>query len=263
MTSAPGWYPDPRQPGFVRWWDGVSWTGHVTAGGPGQGTPPGSYGAQPGSYGSTQTAFGTPTPSAWVAPSSAGQWGGAPSVYYAPGKKRGKGFWWSLGIIGTVVVLAGGGLVGLVIVDAVRLVQGPERAADRYLDDLTSGDFTDAYARLCAVDTTTVSLSRFRAAKALRHPLSYRITGSAVKDSNGVKTATVEFDETTTESSDSAQSLLTLEHSADGWKICHRGQSAAVWAPVTNTTQQTGPTLPADLTLPAQPSGPAGLVLSD
>jgi hypothetical protein len=26
---APGWHPDPAQPGTLRWWDGVRWTEHV------------------------------------------------------------------------------------------------------------------------------------------------------------------------------------------------------------------------------------------
>jgi uncharacterized protein DUF2510 len=30
MTApAPGWYQDPAGTGASRWWDGVSWTGHV------------------------------------------------------------------------------------------------------------------------------------------------------------------------------------------------------------------------------------------
>ncbi|MFJ5954557.1 DUF2510 domain-containing protein [Paenarthrobacter sp. NPDC092416] len=28
-TTAPGWYADPVDPRYFRWWDGVAWTGHV------------------------------------------------------------------------------------------------------------------------------------------------------------------------------------------------------------------------------------------
>jgi hypothetical protein len=30
LAGPPGWYPDPAAPGFVRYWDGSSWTPHVT-----------------------------------------------------------------------------------------------------------------------------------------------------------------------------------------------------------------------------------------
>jgi uncharacterized RDD family membrane protein YckC len=34
MTAAPGWYPDPRAAGVLRYFDGVRWTDHVAAAAP-------------------------------------------------------------------------------------------------------------------------------------------------------------------------------------------------------------------------------------
>ncbi|MFK0002117.1 DUF2510 domain-containing protein [Paenarthrobacter sp. NPDC090522] len=28
-TAAPGWYADPADPRYNRWWDGSAWTAHV------------------------------------------------------------------------------------------------------------------------------------------------------------------------------------------------------------------------------------------
>ncbi|WP_019135296.1 DUF2510 domain-containing protein [Cellulomonas massiliensis] len=42
----PGWYPDPQQPGWQRWFDGERWTPHVQPAPPGA-LPAAPYGAGP------------------------------------------------------------------------------------------------------------------------------------------------------------------------------------------------------------------------
>jgi hypothetical protein len=259
MSTPPGWYPDPQQPGFVRWWDGVRWTPHANPAGAGQQQPPAWYGAQPAAWTGQPATYGASAAPAWVTPSNAGQWGAAPTVYYAPGKKRGKRWWWAFGIVASVVILGIGGGLGWLFVNAIRQVQAPENAASAYLSDLRSGRYGAAYARLCSVDTAQVSAARFALAKAARHPVSYRIYAAEVTTSDGIKTATVHFDETSSTGQGSSSSQLTLEHTSTGWYICHRGIPASAWAGVPDPAQ-TGPTLPAAL---HRPHGATGLVLSD
>jgi hypothetical protein len=259
MSTPPGWYPDPQQPGFLRWWDGGQWTAHAQPGQQSQagwyGTQPAAWAGQPGGYGAPHQAPAT----TWVAPSNAGQWGAAPAVYFAPGKKRGKRWWWTFGILASIVVLAGGGFVGLVIVEAINQIQAPQHAADNYLGDLRAGQYASAYARLCAVDTAQVSLTRFSTSKAAQHPVSYHIVSTDVTTANGIRTATVTFDETTSTGQDRPGSTLRLEHSASGWYVCHRGADPSTWAGVPSATE-TGPTLPAAF---GTRNGATGLVLSD
>lgn len=253
MSTPPGWYPDSQQPGFVRWWDGVRWTEHAN---PVSQSQPGWYGAQPTAWAGQPATYGAPPAPGWVTPSTPGQWGATPAVYFAPGKKRGKGFWWLLGVCFTVVVVAVVGGFTWLIVTVVQRTQAPQHAADLYLADLTAGRYASAYARLCSSDTAEVSLTRFATAKAARHPVSYRIFHTGVVDSDGGETATVDFDETNSDGS-TASSELALEHTTTGWYICHRGSPASSWAGVPGTAQ-TGPTLPAALR-----NGPTGLGLSD
>ncbi len=254
MSTPPGWFPDPQQPGLVRWWDGNRWTEHAQ-GDPGQ--QAGWQATQPPAW-AAQTPYGAPAASAWVTPGSTGQWGPQPQVYFAPGKRRGKRFWWTFGVLASIVILAAGGGIGFAIVHTVRQVLAPQHQAAAYLEDLTAGRYANAYARLCPVDTAAVSLTRFASAKSAAHPVSYRIYSTQVSTVNGVTTATVTFDETTSGGTDRSAQRVLLEHTSTGWYVCHRGVSPDDWA-AAPTAQQVGPTLPAGYPLR---NWPRDLVLS-
>src|SRR4051812_35876339 len=159
MTSPAQWAPDPQQPGQLRWWDGTRWTEHTTPATPPQaaytGGPP-----QPPYLSAYQYGQQSPQGSAtWVAPSGAGAWG-QPSVYYAR-NKRGKKFWWSMGVVLTVLLLGGGGFFGYVIYRVVQDIRQPELVATAYLVDLANARYSQPYALLCSEDSSDVSLQRF------------------------------------------------------------------------------------------------------
>jgi len=160
MTSPAQWAPDPQQPGQLRWWDGSRWTEHTAPAAPPQaaytGGPPQPPYVSPYGYGQ----YGQPAQGpGWVAPSSPGGPWGQPGVYYAK-NKRGKKFWWSLGVVLSVLLLAGGSFFGYVVYRVVQDIRQPERVASAYLGDLANGRYTQAYARLCSEDVSAVSLQR-------------------------------------------------------------------------------------------------------
>jgi hypothetical protein len=267
MTTPAQWAPDPHQPGQLRWWDGVRWTEHTTAATPPQagytgGAPQPPYASPYGQYGQygQYAAPGQPSAGAgWVSPAGTGPWG-QPSVYYAR-NKRGKKFWWSLGVILSVLVLGGGSFFGYVLYRVVEDVRQPERVASAYLGDLANGRYSQAYARLCSEDASSVSLARFTASKQAHHPLSYRVYGANVSDRDGAKTATVNFDETSSDGGGSGTSQLTLESTPTGWRVCHFDIDPDQWASVPNG-QQSGPDLTTAWWLPLAPVGAARRGLS-
>jgi hypothetical protein len=255
MTTPAQWAPDPQQPGQLRWWDGTRWTEHTTpatppqvpyTGGPPQ--PPYLSAYQYGQYAQPQQGGG---PTTWVAPSGAGAWG-QPGIYYAR-NKRGKKFWWSMGVVLTVLLLGGGGFFGYVIYRVVEDIRQPERVATAYLGDLTNGRYPQAYARLCSEDVSSVSLKRFIASKQAHHPLSYRVYGATVSTRDGAKTATVSFEETSSDGGGSSAETLTLESTPTGWRVCHFGMDPDRWASVTNG-QQAGPALSTAWLTPVGPT---------
>jgi hypothetical protein len=192
--------------------------------------------------------YGAPAAPQWAVPSGQGPWGTGPGVYYAPPSKRGKRFWWIFASVTLVVLIGIGSLVGVVavkVVGKVRTVLGPTVAATGYLNDLTDARYLSAYDRLCVADRHAVSLAKFTSAKTAHHPESYDISGIPdVATINGIKTATVDYRETSSDGS-SNQAVLTLQDTATGWYICHPGQDPSEWAGSPNPTSSSGPELPA------------------
>ena len=101
--------------------------------------------------------------------------------------------------------------------------------ATGYLRDLTRGDWTGAYQRLCVADRRLVSPSRFAASKASHHPLSFSVTGTMVGVIREVPTVTVGYAETTSDGGPD-KSALTVEYTAGAWFVCHPGSDPDQWA---------------------------------
>lgn len=78
-TPDPGWYPDPRDPGLIRWFDGTAWTDHT---GPAPAQAPQPLDPEPADGGPPPPAAGDRDESAdggWGSSSTHGGWGTTPA----------------------------------------------------------------------------------------------------------------------------------------------------------------------------------------
>lgn len=75
QLPAPGWYPDPAQPGLERFWNGGGWTYDTRATGPAAGWPAQAGGYQQGGYPQGAYLAGRPGPRTADGVPLAGWWG--------------------------------------------------------------------------------------------------------------------------------------------------------------------------------------------
>lgn len=127
MTQAPaGWYPQPD--GTQRYWDGSTWTEHISpAAGPAAAQPA----AQPAAAVEPQPVFAaTPAPSAMAVPGPAEPLGVAPMGMETQTKKR-KVWPWLVGA-GVLILLLIAAVIVAVVMFAKNVMDGPLQAVDDY-----------------------------------------------------------------------------------------------------------------------------------
>ena len=89
-----------------------------------------------------------------------------------------------------------------------------------------------------------VSPTRFVESKRAHHPLSFALGGTDIGTLQGVRTATVDYTETSSDAGPGA-STLTVQQTDHGWKVCHPGIDPDQWAgPPSSSGSDQAPVLP-------------------
>jgi hypothetical protein len=100
-------------------------------------------------------------------------------------------------VVGSLFALccAGGGVIGFFVYKAAREVTPAANATRAFIDDLRSGDSSDAYNRLCATTKGSFPQAVFNSIVESEPQItSYKIVDRNVDNINGVQTARVVAD---------------------------------------------------------------------